>query len=290
MNSLRVALIQAAPGPPNPEENVIRGDALCRRAKALNADIALFPEMWSIGYDIHLTDLENWESLAEPQDGAFVKHFAALAQELEMAIAISYLEASTEGPRNSTTLLDSNGDALFTYSKVHLCRWDQPEGSLVAGENFPVATLMTSGGPVQVGAMICFDREFPESARILMLQGAEIILTPNACHLDEHRLVQFRTRAYENMVGVAMANYSASPNRNENGHSVAYSPVAMDEEGNSLDTLLVETDSDDAIVVADFDMDRMRQYREREMAGNAMRRPTTYELLTTTEVRPPFIR
>jgi hypothetical protein len=37
-------------------------------------------------------------------------------------------------------------------------------------------------------------------------------------------------------------------------------------------------------------MDRMRQYREREMAGNAMRRPTTYELLTTTEVRPPFIR
>jgi N-carbamoylputrescine amidase len=290
VNSLRVALIQAPPGPPNPDENRIRGEVLCRRAKALHADIALFPEMWSIGYDIHLTEMEEWEGLAEHRDGVFVKHFADLAKELEMAIAISYLEASNEGPRNSTTLLDRNGDALFTYSKVHLCKWDQPEGSLVSGEDFPVATLMTSGGPVQLGAMICFDREFPESARILMLKGAEIILTPNACYLDDHRLVQFRTRAYENMVGVAMANYSASPNRKENGHSVAYSPVAMDEQGNSLDTLIVEAGSDDAIVAADFDMARIRQYREREMGGNAMRRPTTYALLTTTAVRPPFVR
>jgi N-carbamoylputrescine amidase len=287
---IRVALIQAPPGPPSPAENLTRGDDLCCQAKALGADIALFPEMWSIGYDLRLTELEHWESLAEPRDGPFVKHFAALAHELEMAIAISYLEASREGARNSTTLLDSKGDALLTYSKVHLCRWDQPEGSLVPGDDFPVATLVTSQGSVEVGAMICFDREFPESARILMLNGAEIILTPNACHLDDHRLLQFRTRAYENMVGVAMANYSTSPNRKENGHSVAYSPVAMDEEGNPLDTLLVESGPGDEIAIADFGMDRIRRYRGREMAGNAMRRPTAYGPLTSTDVRPPFIR
>ena len=70
-----------------------------------------------------------------------------------------------------------------------------------------------------IGAMICYDREFPESARILMLKGAEIILTPNACDLEANRLGQFRARAYENMVGVAMANYAAPW---QNGHSVAY--------------------------------------------------------------------
>jgi predicted amidohydrolase len=42
--------------------------------------------------------------------------------------------------------------------------------------------------------MICFDREFPESARILMLKGAELILTPNSCPLEENRIGQFRTR------------------------------------------------------------------------------------------------
>ena len=63
--------------------------------------------------------------------------------------------------------------------------------------------------------MICFDREFPESARILMLKGAEIILTPNACEMEDNRICQFKTRAYENMVGVVLANYAAPQ---QNGH------------------------------------------------------------------------
>jgi len=286
----RVALMQAQPGPPDPAENLARGGELCRRARALEADIALFPEMWSVGYHYGLSELPDWQGLAEPRDGPFVTYFRDLARELDMGIAVSYLEASEQGPRNSVTVLDRGGQDLFTYSKVHLCRWDQPEGSLVPGADFSVATLKTSTGSVELGAMICFDREFPESARILMLKGAEVILTPNACRLDTHRLAQFRTRAYENMVGVAMANYSASSGREENGHSVAYGPSAYDERGNTLDTLIVEGGPGDAILVAEFDMDAIRTYREREMAGNAMRRPSTYGLLTSDDVRPPFIR
>lgn len=56
--------------------------------------------------------------------------------------------------------------------------------------------------------MICYDREFPESARILMLKGAEIILVPNACDMKPGRINQLSTRAFENMVGLAMTNYS----------------------------------------------------------------------------------
>src|SRR4051794_38026705 len=66
--------------------------------------------------------------------------------------------------------------------------------------------------------MICYDREFPESARVLMLGGAELILTPNACGLDADRLGQFRARAYENMVGVAMANYATPDPTDDDGH------------------------------------------------------------------------
>jgi N-carbamoylputrescine amidase len=289
MNTFKVALLQAPPGPPNPDENLTRGVALCRRAQALQADVALFPEMWSVGYH-SLTELEGWESLAVPIDGGFVSHFKELACQLEMGIAITYLGAGESGPQNSLTLFDRHGGEVFTYSKVHLCRWDQPERSLVAGDAFPVSVLDTAAGPVQVGAMICFDREFPESARLLMLNGAEVILTPNACRLDVHRLAQFQTRAYENMVGVAMANYAPSTGREENGHSVAFSPVAYDEGGHTVDTLIVESGASETILLADFDMDRIRQYREREMGGNAMRRPDVYGPLTAGEVKHPFIR
>src|SRR4029453_18990729 len=113
---------------------------------------------------------------------------------------------------------------------------------LTPGDEFYVCTLDTAAGDVQVGAMICYDREFPESARVLMLKGAEIVLVPNACDLEINRLTQFRSRAYENMVGMAMANYAAPQ---DNGHSIAFDGMAYTlmpdgSDGQSRDMLLIE--------------------------------------------------
>jgi len=55
--------------------------------------------------------------------------------------------------------------------------------------------------------MICYDREFPESARILMLKGAELVLVPNACPMEINRLSQLRARAFENMLAITTCNY-----------------------------------------------------------------------------------
>ena len=126
-----------------------------------------------------------------------------------MAIAVTYLERSPAGPRNVVTLFDSAGREALTYAKVHTCSFDLPEQALAPGTEFPVARLETRAGPVAVGAMICFDREFPEAARLLALGGAELILVPNACELEANRLGQVRARAFENMVAVAVANYAA---------------------------------------------------------------------------------
>ena len=81
------------------------------------------------------------------------------------------------------------------------------ERDLTPGENFYVTTLDTHCGEVKVGAVICYDREFPESARILMFQGVVLILVPNACPMEINRLSQLRARAYENMLAVATCNY-----------------------------------------------------------------------------------
>jgi predicted amidohydrolase len=135
------------------------------------------------------------------------------------------------------------------------------EAALTPGDEFRVADLDTRAGTVRVGLMICYDREFPESARVLMLGGTELILTPNACGLDADRLGQFRARAYENIVGVAMANYATpdpaadlghlGPPDVCNGHSVAFSGIRFDREGNGLDHKLVEAGEGEELVLAD---------------------------------------
>ena len=102
------------------------------------------------------------------------------------------------------------------------------EAVIESGEEFYVSTLDTAQGEVEVGAMICFDREFPESARLLMLKGAELILTPNACELEINRLSQYRARSFENMAALAMANY---PHPQFNGNSIAFDGIAFDQDG-----------------------------------------------------------
>jgi predicted amidohydrolase len=154
---------------------------------------------------------------------------------------------------------------------------------LLAGHAWPEALLTRA----KVGAMICFDREFPESARILMLKGAEIILTPNACDLGEARIGQFRARAFENMVGVAMSNHAAPQ---ENGHSIAFSPIAFDEHENPRNPLIIEAGESEAVYLAEFDMEHIRAWRERETWGNTFRKPHRYHLLTSLDVERPFVR
>jgi predicted amidohydrolase len=291
MSQLRIALLQLAACGADLAANLEKGEAFCRRAAAQGADIALFPEMWSIGYTFFNPetpgDHERWTGLAVGPDDPFITHFRALARELGIAIALTYLERWPGRPRNTVSVIDRQGEILLTYAKVHTCEFDV-ERYCAPGEEFPVATLETAGGPVRVGCMICFDREFPESARILMLNGAEIILVPNACGLDTHRLMQFRTRAFENMVGLAMANYAAPQ---ENGHSIAVDAVAYPEiDGEPRDTLIVEAGEAEGIYLATFDLERLRAYREREAFGDAYRRPRLYGRLVETTVYPPFIR
>jgi predicted amidohydrolase len=287
---MNVALLQMTALGFDQEANLAKGDAFCRQAKEFGADIALFPEVWNIGYTFFDPDRpeshQAWIAQAIDQESSFVRHFQALAQELDMAIALTYLQECPGAPRNAVSLIDRHGEIAFTYAKVHTCDFDR-EAAITPGDDFYVCELDTAQGEVKVGAMICFDREFPESARILTLKGAEIILTPNACDLEENRLGQFRARAFENMVGVAMANY-ASPKAN--GHSVAYNGMAFDEEGRSRQTLVVEAGEHEGIFLASFDLEALRKYRAREVWGNAFRKPKYYQILTSQEVLPPFIR
>lgn len=287
MNSLKVALLQILPEE-NISMNLEKGIYSCKEAKKLGADIALFPEMWSCGYNIP-QDHQKLIDLGLSIDSGFIRSFQSLAKELEMAIGITFLEKHNAGVRNTMCLFDRFGKLALTYAKVHTCDFGD-ERVLTPGDDFYVADVDTKIGKVKVGAMICYDREFPESARILMLKGAEIILVPNACPMEINRLSQLRARSYENMVGIATANYpKGKPDCN--GHSSAFDGMAyLPDIENSRDTEIIEAGEEDGIYIADFPIDKIREYRKNEVHGNAYRHPQKYKLLIDENINEPFIR
>lgn len=284
---LKIALLQLLPEK-TLEGQKNKGMEACRRAKAMGADIALFPEMWSDGYAIP-QEIAALDALAVEAEGDFVSAFGALASQLDMAIAITFLEKHSGGFGNAMRLFDRHGNPVLHYRKVHTCDFGD-ERVLTPGEDFPVCDLDTAEGPVKVGAMICYDREFPESARILMLKGAEVILTPNACPMEINRLCQLRGRAFENMLAIATCNYpKGTPDCN--GHSTVFDGIAYHpEEPESRDTKLLEAPEAEGVYLARLDVEDLRNYRQSEVHGNAYRRPKKYGLLVSSRREAPFLR
>lgn len=280
--ALSCAALQMTSAGNDQEANLKKGDQFCRWARERGTDLVLFPEMWNIGYTaFHGTDpadIAAWQDQAVARDGEWVGHFRKLARELDMAIAITYLEKWPGAPRNSLTLIDRHGNDAFTYAKVHTCDFSNFEASTTPGEDFPVAELDTAKGPVQIGAMICYDREFPESARILMHRGAEIVICPNACLLDDLRIAQFQVRAHENSICTLMTNY---PEPFLNGRSVAFEPSGIEN---------MQAPAAEGIYTALFHLESIRNYRRTTIWGDAFRRPHRYAALTEPSKLPIWER
>ena len=288
MTNFSVALLQILPAG-SQDANLSKGLEYCKKAKQMGADMALFPEMWNIGYAL-TSDREKSEKNAVGLDSDYIVRFKELAKELNMAIGVTFLEKHDPSPRNSLAVIDRHGDIVLLYAKLHTCVFDLEERWLTAGDDFYVVDLDTEKGPIKIGAMICYDREQPESARILMLKGAEIIMVPNACPMEINRIMQLRTRAYENMVGIATVSYPhGQPDCN--GHSTAFDGIAYkSENSSSSDMMIMDAGEAEGIYMANFPLDELREYRKREIHGNAYRRPKKYHLLTSEEKSEPFIR
>lgn len=275
---LRLALVQSHPRS-GPAETRVEGEAFCREARQAGAHLILFPEMYSVGYrtEVDFDDpeqVQEWRSAAVEASGPFLNHFRNLSRELELAVCMGFLERRGTELRNAAILFDWQGREVLTYAKVHTCRFFPMESRLTPGDRFPVATLETAAGTIRTGIMICYDREFPESARLLMLNGAELILTPNACQLNALRLEQFRARAWENAVAVAMASYASGQG---DGHSCSYQADGAE---------LRLAGSEAGVVYVDLDLGKLRAIRRYSYWGGAWRRPELYGPMSKPLAQP----
>lgn len=263
-DTLRLALVQAAA--PNGTPETAREVALtqCSRAAALGADIALLPEMWSVGYRAGGAARLETDYLS-----AFREH----ARALSIAVAVTYLAATPTGARNALALIDRHGAPVLGYAKAHLCRGAPQEADLVPGDAPGVIDLDTRAGPVRVGAMICFDREMPEAGRLLALAGAELVLVPNACPLatcpafGDIRIAQIRARAFEGLCFIGVANYPVGNGDGSDGHSLVCDPAGR---------VLARAGAGPALLTADLDIAGARGLRRSERWRLKARRPDLY--------------
>jgi len=284
---MKVALLQMSSNGSS-EKNLQKAKENLSEAAENGADVALLPECWNVGYvsgNDYPGGAEAWHAAAITKGDKQYAEYVQLAKDFEIAIALPFLERDGDELFDAVSVIDMKGETVLSYRKVQTVRKNW-EAELSAGDDFPVAELRTKTEQVKIGCMICFDREFPEVARILMHRGAEIVLVPNACNLETNRLAQFQARGFENMIGVAMTNYpSPAP---FNGRSVAFD--GMREKGKEYDPKLVLAGSDEGVYYADFDLSKLRAYRERELWGDAYRKPALYKELLDTKKSYPFLR
>lgn len=242
-----------------------------------SADILLLPECFITGYDLPMTYEKSIDD-----NNKEIERICGAAKKCGIGVVLTAFTKGKTQPQNTAIVINKYGEKLMKYSKVHTCDFAD-EKNVEAGTEFKVCDYHG----IQLGVMICYDREYPESARILMLKGAEIILVPNDCGSMKPRVQALSTRAYENMVGIAMAN----PNGVNAGCSCAYSPICWDEDGMCVDnTILLADEMSEGILYAEFDMDAIRDYRSREMMGNTFRKVDAYGELMNRNIYRPFLR
>ena len=259
-----IAGIQFAGIAEEKERNIGVATRLIREAATQGEQIAMTLEVVLTGF----VGGQRERKMAEPIPGPACAHFAALAKELGIYILVGLSELRDGEIMNAMPVFSPQGELMGTMRKVHINRYETG-GGWRNGSEFSVWDFETATGSFCGGIMICYDRELPESARLLMLQGAEIIFNPLACGCptDEVHRCLLRTRAFENEVWVQVVNHAAPT---QNGHSMFIDPAGM---------IRGETGEGEEVLLQEIDLDALAVHRENGIYGTHHRRPELYGLL-----------
>ena len=262
--SLKIGLVQQKTSH-DLQANLKRADQGVREAADLGADLVCLQELYRTPYFPQQEDASLFD-LAETIPGPSSEHFSELARELGIVIVVPVFEQRAAGLyHNSAIVLDSDGRMAGLYRKMHI-----PDDPLFY-EKFYFAPGDTGFHAVdtqlgRIGVLICWDQWFPEAARLLALDGAELLLYPTAIgwldgETDEENRVQ-RESWQTVQRGHAIANgvFVAATNRvgREGELDFFGSSFVCDPQG----TLLSSASSDEeAIVLADCDLARVEEQR-----------------------------
>ena len=236
--TLRLALLRAVPKKWDLEANFKVFLESVNLAAQRRANILVTPECWLDGYASPDKDStpERIRSIAQSlETSPYLKQVAEKAREHRLLICFGFTSLEAGQPYNTAGLWDANGQRIGVYHKTHLQNHDL---QYAPGEGLPV--WPTSWGPV--GVMICADRRWPETARVLRLQGAKLILNPTYGFYGDLNEAIMRTRAYENQCFIAFAHPKQSLVTGPNGKVLAKEDSTDDDDLNAPRVMICEID------------------------------------------------
>ena len=270
------------------EDNVARATAFIRDAAARGANVVLLPELFE-GYYWPQVQRERFFARAHPlDDHPFIPRFQALARELDVVLPVSFFERAGHAHYNSLAMIDATGEILGLYRKSHI-----PDGPGYMEKYYftPGDTgfraFHTKAGVL--GAGICWDQWYPECARAMALQGAEVLLYPTAIGSEPEAAGSMDTSAMWQrvMIGHAVANACYLGAANRVGTEVI-EDVTQTFYGASFicdftgEKVAEAGRSEETVLLATLDLDQARAFRA-GMGFFRDRRPDLYTLLLTSD-------
>lgn len=202
MSSIRVAFVQGRPRFGEPERNLAHGLALAGRVEA---DLVVLPELWSSGY-VFSSHAEVAAAAEDAERGITARMLADAARRERRHYIAGFPELARGRHYNSALLVGPRGTKAV-YRKLHLF---EREREWFSPGDLPLAVHRV--GPARVGMLICFDWRFPEAARVLALEGADLIAHPSNL-VFANAQEAMRTRSLENRVWTVTANRTGTETR-----------------------------------------------------------------------------
>ena len=253
------------------ERNLATAESLIREAAEAGAELVVLPEKFNL-----LGTPAAMRAGAEPTDGPTIRRVGGLARDLDLWIVAGSIVEAMEGDeklRNTSVLLDPDGEIAAIYRKIHM--FDVEVGGVTYRESDTEAPgdriVLADAGGLSLGLAICYDLRFPEVFRILAVQGARTIALPSAFTLHtgkDHWEVLVRARAIENQVFMIAAGQIGKhpPDHESYGRSMIVDPWGI--------TLAVAPDAE-CFIAADLDLAAQERMREK-LPSLANRKPEAY--------------
>lgn len=223
MNKIAIAQVESST---DKKENLRRAVALVQEAKRKGAGLIAFPE-FLMAFSPSSQSAEELTEVAESTHGPFISSLRDVAKGAGIAVVATIYENSTVPNRvfDTAVWIDAQGNITSVYRKLHLY---DAFGFKESDKFHPGTALgpLVQSGEYRLGMMICYDLRFPEMARMLVLEGANVLLAPSGWVQGdlkvEHWQTMIKARALEN------GSYVIAPDQVGNiyiGHSMVVDPL-----------------------------------------------------------------
>ena len=240
MKQLKLAVVQFTPEFGEKKNNLAR---MLQLVDNVTADIIVFPELCTTGY--FFLSREEVEQEAEPAEGQTADFFRDMAQQKNAIVVAGFAERHQKNLYNSCMVVVPEIKNPSVYRKIHLF---YKENDCFDHGDTGFFVVADKKRDVRIGPMVCYDWRFPESARVLTLLGADVIVCPANLITEAWQKVM-PARAIENNVYLAVANRAGVERRNDEELRFKGRSVIYDVNGREL---AQAGSNDDEVLLADI--------------------------------------